>query len=726
MSKGGNVALTELKDDVASVVLTLSWSDPTGEGDADISVLLLGPDGKVSRDEDFYFYNNPTDENGSVQMLGKSPTGSGTEDRVLVDLGAVPAVAERLVVAASRYAGATFGALADLKLLLSDHTGETLLSFDITDASVETAFVFGELYRRSGVWKFRAVGQGYRSGLAGLATDFGIDVAQDETEEAEQDSGCETSDSPEGAATTGHETVVVPVQAQTPDEAVNPVPVPATAAAENSGVLAAGALAPDGEGTQPHAPGTVLLAPGPAVTVTADSVPTQVAAAPALAPPTATSKAARRPVRTAKRRSTLPRAPKVDLSDHPNWRAARLFSASGLRNDQERETRATSTLLAAMAHVPEFGRRLTAKFNAPAGTVQTFAEASFRHGDATLRPDGVIRVARAGRIWTALVETKTGGNPLKPDQVQRYVDLAGKHGYETVITLSNDLALDGEHPVPVDKRRLRKVALRHLSWAEVTHEAHLLCHHDGLANPAHAWLLNELLHYLRHDNAGCQGFQNMGASWVPVRTAITEGTLRATDRPAMHVAENWEKLTRQLCLRLGGSRGVTVAPVSRGRRGGDAATRRAETVAALVETGRLSTGLRIPGTPGTLLLEADLRTGRLETTVEVASAERARQLSRVQWLLRQLAEAPAEVRVEAVTGRPGAGPCELLRMLRQEPGLLVPDAGEEITSFRLTLPSTLGTRRGTEETGFIRSVNTAVDRFLDEVVSRLKPVTAVV
>ncbi|WP_461030442.1 TerD family protein, partial [Streptomyces sparsus] len=450
------------------------------------------------------------------------------------------------------------------------------------------------------------------------------------------------------------------------------------------------------------------------------SAPDPSSAPNATAVPAARAATGSRPVRTVKRRTTLPKAAKVDLADHPNWRSARLFSASGLRNDQEREVRATSTLLAAMAHVPEFGRRLTAKFNAPAGTVQTFAEASFRHGDGTLRPDGVIRVARAGRIWTALVETKTGGNPLKPDQVQSYVDLAGKHGYETVITLSNDLALDGEHPVPLDKRRLRKVALRHLSWAEVTHEAHLLCHHDGLANPAHAWLLNELLHYLRHDNAGCQGFQNMGASWVPVRNAITEGTLRVTDRPAMHVAENWEKLTRQLCLRLGGSRGVTVSPVSRGRRSGDATARRMQTVTALVDTGRLSTGLRIPGTPGPLLLEADLRTGRLEATVELASADRARPLSRVQWLLRQLADAPAELRVEAVTGQPGAGPCELLRVLRPEPGLLVPDAGEEITSFRLTLPTTMGTKRGAEETGFIRSVNASVDRFLDEVVSRLK------
>ena len=69
----------------------------------------------------------------------------------------------------------------------------------------------------------------------------------------------------------------------------------------------------------------------------------------------------------------------------------------------------------------------------------------------------------------------------------------------------------------------------------------------------------------------------------------------------------------------------------------------------------------------------------------------------------------------------GPGPCELLRALRVEPGLLVPAGGAEVRAFRLTLPVGMGTRRGAEETGFIRSVDTVVDRFLNEVVRGLKP-----
>ncbi|MDL4773170.1 TerD family protein [Actinomadura xylanilytica] len=674
MIKGANVDLAGLTDASGPVVVSLGYTDPSGTGEADVSVLLLNASGKVRSDADLVFYNQPATVDESVRLLGKTPTGSGTEDRILMDLGTLASDVHRVVVAASRHGGATFGALNDLRLALSDSAGEALLAFDITDASVETAFIFGELYRRDDGWRFRAVGQGYESGLAGLATDFGIIVDESDDvpaeDEALADGALGQNDPPTG---------------------------PKEASGESDGEVKAkvGAKAEGGTGG------------------TGDEEPA------------GRSEGRRRPerVRTAKKKITLPRTASVDLADDPSWQAARLFSVTGLRNDQEREARATSTLLAVMVEVPEFGRRVTGRFNAPAGTVQTFAETTFKHGDAKVRPDGVIRVARAGRIWTALVETKTGGNPLKKEQVESYLEVAAKHGYETVITLSNELGIDGEHPLSVDRRRLRKVGLRHLSWAEVAHEAHMLCHHHGVANPAHAWLLKELLDYLGQANAGCHGFQDMGPGWVPVRNAITAGTLRLGDKRAMQVAESWEKLVRQLCLHLSGQTGSTVAPVLRRKRDGDSAVRRLQTVSTLVESGRMSAEIRLPSAPGPVLIEADLRTGQIETSVEVPSAVRARALTRVQWLLRQLAEAPPELRVEALSPGSDTGPCDLLKNLKAEPGLLVPDGKAEIISFRLTLPTGMGTKRGTEETGFVRSVDAAMSRF-HEVLQMLKPEAA--
>ncbi len=649
MTKGANIDLSGLTTATGPFTVALSWIDPSGEGEADVSVLLVDADGKVGSDADFVFYNQPATADESVRLLGKAPTATGSEDRILVDLGAVRPEVQRVVIAASRYAGATFGGLDDLRLTTSDSAGEVLLTFDITDADTETAFIFGELYRRGDGWKFRAVGQGYESGLAGLVADFGINADDSDEEEASRTRS---------------------------QRAAEPEP------------------------DRPEAP-------GPAAPPPDDSTPTD----------------GDRPkrVRTAKKKTTVPKAAKVNLAEHPSWQHARLFPVTGLRNDQEREARATATLLAVMAQVPEFGRRLTARFNAPAGTIQTFAEATFKHGEGKVRPDGVLRVARAGRIWTALIETKTGGNPLKTDQVEAYLGVAARHGYETVITLSNDLALDNEHPLKVDKRLLRKVALRHLSWAEVAHEAEMLCRHDGVATPVHAWLLGELLDYLRQDNAGCQGFRDMGAAWVPVRNAVTAGTLRLGDRRAMQVAESWEKLIRQLCLRLSGETGLAIAPVLRKRRDGDASVRRLQTVTSLVESGRMSAEIRIPNAGGPILLEADLRTGQIETTVEVPAAARARPLTRVQWLLRQLNDAPPELRVEALAPKHKTGPCELLKNLITEPGLLVPDTTPHIDTFRLTLATGLGTKRGTEETGFVRSIDTAVDRFHQEILQVLKP-----
>ncbi|MGW0787521.1 TerD family protein [Streptomyces sp. NPDC002911] len=183
MIRGANVGLAALSDNVGSVTMSLGWSSPTGEGDADVSLWLLGDNGKVRSDVDFCFHNNPVVGNGSVQLLGKAPTADGYEDRIRCDLDAVPPEVGQIVVAASRYGGAHFGDLNDLYLTLTDSSGTGLVQFSVEEAGDVGAFIFGELYRRADEWKFRAVGQGYASGLAGLEADFGVDNDDDAGEE---------------------------------------------------------------------------------------------------------------------------------------------------------------------------------------------------------------------------------------------------------------------------------------------------------------------------------------------------------------------------------------------------------------------------------------------------------------------------------------------------------------------------------------------------------------
>ncbi|MDT0572822.1 TerD family protein, partial [Streptomyces sp. DSM 3412] len=173
MSKGGNLSVA-----AKAVQVELGWSGGPGAPDADASALLLRADGRVRDDGDFVFYNQPQHASGAVRHLGKRRSGDGTTDTVGVDLGALEPEIERVVLGASADGG-TFGQLSGLRLRLLDAgTGGHLALFEM-EATTETAFIGGELYRRAGQWKFRAVGQGYASGLAGLATDFGISVDEE-------------------------------------------------------------------------------------------------------------------------------------------------------------------------------------------------------------------------------------------------------------------------------------------------------------------------------------------------------------------------------------------------------------------------------------------------------------------------------------------------------------------------------------------------------------------
>ncbi|MBK3587440.1 MULTISPECIES: TerD family protein [Streptomyces] len=170
MQKGTNVPVP-----AGSVRVELGWRAAAGTPDVDGSALLL-VSGKVRSDADFVFYNQPAHASGAVRHEGKRTAGDGVTDTLTVDFGKVEPAIDRIVVAASADGG-TFGRVSGLYVRIVDAAGGAELArFDSTDATVETAFILGELYLRQGAWKFRAVGQGYGTGLEGLATDFGISV----------------------------------------------------------------------------------------------------------------------------------------------------------------------------------------------------------------------------------------------------------------------------------------------------------------------------------------------------------------------------------------------------------------------------------------------------------------------------------------------------------------------------------------------------------------------
>jgi restriction system protein len=160
---------------IAGDKATISVGWRTGPRDLDSSALLLGGDGRVRSDADFIFYNQPSAPDGSVQHIGKTPAGATTSEGIDLGLDALATDVDRVVIAVS-VDGGTFADVHDLRVTVTPSGSPTSYAF-VPTATVETALVCAEIYRRNGQWRLRAVGQGYSDGLAGLARDFGVDVS---------------------------------------------------------------------------------------------------------------------------------------------------------------------------------------------------------------------------------------------------------------------------------------------------------------------------------------------------------------------------------------------------------------------------------------------------------------------------------------------------------------------------------------------------------------------
>jgi tellurium resistance protein TerD len=187
LTKGGNVSLTTEAPGLTAVIVGLGWDVRTTTGsdfDLDASAIVSNADGKVVSDKHFIFFNNLTTPDGTVEHTGDNLTGEGEGDdeQVKVNLAGMAPEVDKIVFAVSIYdadsRSQSFGQVRNAFIrVVNEAGGAEIARYDLSeDASTETAMVFGELYRNGAEWKFRAVGQGYASGLAGIARDFGVNV----------------------------------------------------------------------------------------------------------------------------------------------------------------------------------------------------------------------------------------------------------------------------------------------------------------------------------------------------------------------------------------------------------------------------------------------------------------------------------------------------------------------------------------------------------------------
>lgn len=187
LQKGGNVNLSKEAPSLKTVIIGLGWDPRVTDGagfDLDGSAFLLKADGKVRSDSDFIFYNNLKSSDGSVTHQGDNLTGGGDGDdeQLSIELGKVPAEVDKVAFTVTIHEAdarkQNFGQVAKAYIRCLDANGnKELARYDLTeDGSVETAMIFGELYRNGADWKFRAIGQGFKGGLGPLARSYGVNA----------------------------------------------------------------------------------------------------------------------------------------------------------------------------------------------------------------------------------------------------------------------------------------------------------------------------------------------------------------------------------------------------------------------------------------------------------------------------------------------------------------------------------------------------------------------
>ena len=188
LTKGQKVSLNKNNPGLKDMVVGLGWDvnryDTGGAFDLDAAAFLLTENGKISRTEDFIFYGNLEHPSGAVKHLGDNLTGvgDGDDEQIVIDLSLVPENIQKIAFTVTIYDAEVrrqnFGQVSNAFIrIYNKANGEELLRYDLgEDFSIETAAVFGELYRHNGEWKFNAIGSGYQGGLAALCENYGADV----------------------------------------------------------------------------------------------------------------------------------------------------------------------------------------------------------------------------------------------------------------------------------------------------------------------------------------------------------------------------------------------------------------------------------------------------------------------------------------------------------------------------------------------------------------------
>jgi hypothetical protein len=402
---------------------------------------------------------------------------------------------------------------------------------------------------------------------------------------------------------------------------------------------------------------------------------------------------------------------------------------SGISKGLEAEQRATSALLSVLKVVRPFSRSLLSPVGASRAAnakVESFIEVSFKSAKGKqVRPDGLIRVSYGSAgPWVALVEVKTGRDRLDADQINSYFDVALANGYDCVITISNELeSSPGVHPCSGLKVRSNSRAkVHHFSWSGILAEAVKQKQHRGVDDPEQAWILGELIRYLKHDSSGAMTFDDMGQVWAEVRDGAREGSLSPRSEAVGEVAQLWDQLLGYAAVKLGSDIGHDVHEILPRKHRDDPTLRSKEFVRTLCEAGTLAGVIRVPNTAGDIDIIVDLKARQVVVGAEIVAPDDRGAKARVSWIARQLANANPQIVIESYAKNTRLPEVAYLAQVLEDSTTLAPDTKKPPVKFRLVSRTEMGLNRKTgKKIGFIDSVINAVEHFYSTV---LQDVTA--
>lgn len=357
--------------------------------------------------------------------------------------------------------------------------------------------------------------------------------------------------------------------------------------------------------------------------------------------------------------------------------------------------------------------------------VRCYTEVPFKLGTGkhASRPDGLVQVSYGKSTWTALVEVKTGTATLDADQINGYWDIAREQNFDAVVTISNEIAPSKDtHPTDGLKVRTNsKVQVHHYSWTALLSMCEVIKEHHGVDDPDQAWILGELIRYLRHPNSGATAFDDMGPDWVAVRDAARDHAVRRNDPAARDIAHRWDQLLRFAALRLEADIGQPVTQQLPGAQR-EAPKRLQYLVDRLTSDGVLDGVLRIPNTVGDLELSVDLRARRITAAVAVTAPDDRGGRARCTWLASQLdGDVDRRLVVEAFAKNARSATTATLEQVRDDKDCLLGEDKKDPVRFRLSLTREMGVARktGRAAQGFIDSVLALITDFYGTVIQDL-------